>query len=513
MKKDRSYTRRQFLFSGSGPFSALFGRSSWNPDDREIREIRRAMEALVAGIAEAEADAHRPLFHYRPPARWMGDPIGGVFLNGSYHVFFQHNPFENVQGRTHWGHACSRDLVHWEHRPIALAPLREAGETHCFSGVAALDLNGRPVIWYTSVSKNGPRGDTIRPNQQWAAAGSPDLETWSRVPGAALRIGEPGMPRFDDDWRDPSLFHAGGKTYLLLAALLEGEAVVPLFEAVDGSLHDWKYRGILHRAPIDRIPYFERPHLAPIGDRWLLVYSPYRNPEYAIGQFDAASARFIPESHGKIDHGGGEGAGFYAPTVLRDRLGRRIVLGRIRGFKSPIGWDGCMSLPRHLVIDPSGALLQQPLPELRRLRGPYHGAAGLRVKESAQRLEKVDTSTVEIVTEVHGAAGGFSGLRIRDQDGDGGIGIAYDGTSLVVDRQIIPYTRPDPERPLRLHVFADRSVLEVFVDDGFLVVTKVVDPRPQGTALDVFSETEAFFSRLDVWQIHPIWKPDLTPAA
>jgi beta-fructofuranosidase len=102
------------------------------------------------------SDSSRPQFHFRPAAGWLNDPNGPLFWRGWYHVFYQHNPFGETWGNIHWGHARSRDLVRWEHLPIALAPLADRGERHCFSGCAAIAGNDRPVLLYTSIGRASP---------------------------------------------------------------------------------------------------------------------------------------------------------------------------------------------------------------------------------------------------------------------------------------------------------------------------------------------------------------------
>ena len=81
-------------------------------------------------------EKYRPQFHFSPPSGWMNDPNGMFYLNGNYHLFYQHYPDDNVWGPMHWGHAISRNLIHWEEQPIALFPDR-LGDI--FSGSAVVD--------------------------------------------------------------------------------------------------------------------------------------------------------------------------------------------------------------------------------------------------------------------------------------------------------------------------------------------------------------------------------------
>jgi len=92
-------------------------------------------------IAQEQAilrEKYRPQFHFSPTKNWTNDPNGLVFHNGTYHLFFQHNPFGNVWGHMSWGHATSADLVHWKELPVAL---KEENGTMIFSGSAVVDKN------------------------------------------------------------------------------------------------------------------------------------------------------------------------------------------------------------------------------------------------------------------------------------------------------------------------------------------------------------------------------------
>ena len=82
------------------------------------------------------AEPHRPQFHFSPERMWMNDPNGMVYHAGTYHLFYQYHPESTVWGPMHWGHATSKDLLHWEHKPIALYP-DENG--YIFSGSAVFD--------------------------------------------------------------------------------------------------------------------------------------------------------------------------------------------------------------------------------------------------------------------------------------------------------------------------------------------------------------------------------------
>ena len=100
-----------------------------------MRNSLIALFALVT-VVLAQGEPFRPQFHFTPGKNWMNDPNGMVFYEGEWHLFYQYNPHGNTWGHMSWGHAVSRDLVRWEHLPLALA---EENDVMIFSGSAVVD--------------------------------------------------------------------------------------------------------------------------------------------------------------------------------------------------------------------------------------------------------------------------------------------------------------------------------------------------------------------------------------
>jgi len=119
--------------------------------------------------------------------------------------FIKHNPYGDRWDWMHWGHARRKDLVHWEHLPIALWPSVEKGENHCFSGSGFIKDDGSPILFYTSIGHENP--------EHWAALPLDNkLKQWEKHPGNPIVVMEDHGEQFIDDWCDPFLFREGSDT-------------------------------------------------------------------------------------------------------------------------------------------------------------------------------------------------------------------------------------------------------------------------------------------------------------
>lgn len=466
--------------------------------------IARASQGVASAILHAAADPTRPAYHFRPPAQWMNDPNGVIFHEGWYHLFYQHNPYGDTWGHMHWGHARSRDLVEWEHLPIALWPSLELGEEHCFSGCAAVDGLGRPLLIYTSVHR---AGDERPPNEQWAALGDADWVEWQKHPAnPLLALDTHGGPPFGGAWRDPFIFHEAGRTFLVLGAEYEDVAAVALYEAADGTLTQWDYKGLLYQEPRREGRFLECPNFVRIGDRWLLLVSPYSCVEYYVGTFDLETLRFTPETQGILDPGFGEAPNYYATNLLFDAQGQVILLGWVRGFPAGRGWNGCLAVPRILTLGQDGHPRQQPVPALQTLREHQFGVADVTLEADRPLLPPLGGDTLEVQLQLELLDAQVVELQVRlSADGQRAIPIRYDGHTLHVAGTAVSLPAPAP-RLLDLQLFVDKSVLELFACEGRIAVTRVIDAAMEDLDLALVAQTGAArLVALNVWTLRSIW--------
>ncbi len=307
----------------------------------------------------------KPKWHYRPKHNWINDPNGLVQHGGWYHLYYQYNPHGDEWGDIHWGHARSRDLLHWETRPIALMPDASKGELHCFSGGCCKDAEGCPHFFYTSIGRPEDARDCTDGAQQWMADPADEaLDTLIQSDTHALTDAIHG-PMHVRDWRDPCVLRHGKDYLMVLGGSVEGRGCVLLYTSPD--LQTWTYRHILAQSPVaDGIPW-ECPNFFPLGDKFCLIYSPCAEVRVKIGILDA-SLRFHEEREEIVDPAARDG--FYAPQVFRDDAGRTIMLGWMPESDNVPhkGWSGVMSLPRVLTLTADG-LHAAPIPGAESLPG------------------------------------------------------------------------------------------------------------------------------------------------
>ncbi len=322
-------------------------------------------------------DRSRPRLHLLPSSGWLNDPNGLCKIDGTYHVFYQHNPYEPVHSDIHWGHASSTDLLNWTEEPIALTP-RPGGldANGCWSG-CVVDDSGVPTAVYTAV------GDTAQNAQVGLARSDRSLQSWKQEPVGRIR--PPNNPAISEV-RDPFVFTFEGHRYAVQGSGHTTGAPQLLLYACD-DLDDWTYLGPLLTfgdpvaAEVAPANIWECPNLFRLGDRWVIILSLWR---YRDGTDHLAGVRYLvgdlvphgdgllfrAESGGIVDHG----PTFYAPQVLVD--GDRVLLwgwaweGAQRTDEeiAAAGWAGTLTFPRELVLL-EGGLQSRPARELIGLHG------------------------------------------------------------------------------------------------------------------------------------------------
>ena len=455
-------------------------------------------------------DPHRPRYHFMPPANWMNDPNGLIQWRGEYHLFYQHNPEAPGFGRMIWGHALSRDLVHWEHLPHALP----TGESYDKDGVwsgSAIDNNGELTLMYTGVNP-----------QTQCIATSKDGRTFTKHPANPVIPGPPEGLQVTG-FRDPCLWRDGDTFCTLIGSGVAGEGgKALLYRSKD--LQSWDYVGPILTGDHHKTgQMWECPDLFAQNGRHALLVSVNGTTLYFTGSY--AGDEFTEEFQGNTDFGGC----FYAAQTFRDDNGRQIMFGWVweknsEQARMAAGWAGVMSLPRVLNIRDDYRLGMQPAPELQALRQDHHHFDDLTIhSNSANLLKDIKGDCLEIMAEFEMSEATSFGIKVRcsPREAEETL-ISYDRNahSLTVDTSRSSrgahsdddalQVRHAPllletHETLKLHIFLDRSVLEVFAN-GHTCMTTRIYPKLNSQGVDLFARAgNAQLKSLDIWTMKAIW--------
>ena len=476
-------------------------------------------------------EPYRPQYHFTPRRNWMNDPNGPIFYRGEYHLFFQYNPYGDQWGHMSWGHAVSTDLVHWRQRPVALA---EQDGVMIFSGSTVVDwlntsgfCNGAGqsclVAIYTGAAADRQTQNVAYSNDRG--------RTWTKYSG------NPVLDLHLRDFRDPKVFWYKATHRWIMAVSLAAQHKISFFSSPDlkhwAALSDFgpagAVDGVWECPDLFKLPIEGEPGQT----RWVLSVN--LNPggiaggsgnQYFIGRFDGS--KFISETGPHQALWADYGKDFYASTSFAEIPGnRRIWIGWLDNWeyasRTPTHpWRGTQSIPRVLTLrrSPGGLrLVQRPVEELRRLRAMHLTVAASDIAAANQELKNKQASgdALEISAEMDAGSASTVGIKVLAGDHEEtAIGADLESHTVFVDRthsgdasfsagfpgrQSGPLERTDGKHVL-LHVFVDRSSVEVFANRGETVISDLVFPSRGSRAIKMYSvggKTRRV--KLDVWRL------------
>ncbi|WP_395403292.1 glycoside hydrolase family 32 protein [Arthrobacter sp. UC242_113] len=496
------------------------------------------LDAIRPETAPAETSRFRPAIHFTARDTWLNDPNGLVFHDGMYHLFFQNNPYGNVWGNMSWGHATSRDLLHWTEHPVAIA----CDETEdIFSGSVVVDHGntsglGTPearalVAIYTSAYKAGSQHSGT---QAQSLAYSTDAGmTWRKY------AGNPVLTRNSAHFRDPKVFRYRGDQdacWVMVAVEAQHQKVV-LYRSED--LKSWEFMSDFGPANADAGEW-ECPDLFPLpvdghpeNTKWVLIVNV--NPgavaggsggQYFVGHFDGV--RFVPDACSLPAPAGirvlGDSAA--AAATLQQCLwldwgrdcyasvsfsnapdDRRIIIGWMNNWdyanELPTApWRSSMTIARELrltAVNSSARLVQQPvLADLCAGEEPTSAqnlmdAGTFELQDSVFRLPDAVPGRAQVIEAeiLPGDAGQVTCHLFGKGDGSAGTVLSYNAATaeLVLDRrrsgntgfhEKFPSVESAPlqleDGALKLHIVVDHCSVEVFAQGGKVVLTDLVFP-------------------------------------
>ncbi len=453
-------------------------------------------------------EKYRPRFHFSPEAHWMNDPNGLVYYQGEYHLFYQYYPDSTVWGPMHWGHAVSKDLVHWQHLPIALYP---DSNGYIFSGSVVVDKNNSSgfqkgktaplVAIFTYHNMEGERSGRNNFQTQGIAYSTDKGRTWSKYTGNPV-IKNPGAR----DFRDPKvMWHTASQQWILtLAAGNE----IRFYRSAD--LKHWEHCGSFGADQGEHSGVWECPDLMEIAtgqnsSKWVLLVSIGKGApnggsgtQYFVGQFDGKTFHNDNKEETRlwVDYGTDNYAGV---TWSNTPDQRHIFLGWMSNWQyaqqvPTQPWRSAMTIPRELQLKQTDAglrLISRPVSETRLLRKQKNPVSLQENKSYALSQNELVLTYPEPLSANRSPV-----IELSNHNGEKLL-IGYDPDKAVffIDRRkmknqnfsaafpgfhIAP--RQSKNQTITLHLFIDQSSVELFADNGSVVMTDLFFPE------EVFSD-------------------------
>lgn len=412
------------------------------------------------------------LLHLHAPDHWVNDPNGFLYYRGQYHLFYQYFPYAAAWGTMHWGHAVSRDLVHWQHQGLALFPTIREDQNGCFSG-SAVEQDGEMVLFYTGVRYVTPNPRNIHlsldgkmeSNQLTIrSADGFSFDNWQGKQVAVPAITHPEVGDFSDT-RDPKVWRGKNGWYLMLGSTVRREGRVLLYQSQD--LKHWEYRS---QAGLDASYgwMWECPnYVGTSGGEVLLVsamgFCPNgETPDSVVACFpvhfrEESCTMEISKRYQLLDYG----RDLYAPQTTLDEQGRPVLIAWVR-MPKPVeeGWIGMFSAPR-LVEVRKGRICFPLHPNVRQacscpISHPNQAhPAGYRARFSLEEGEWVN----------------LGGFEIACREGR----ICTDRTAVYPKDTPGPYRCQTPALDRwEVEVLAEEHLVEVFVNDGEYTISNAV---------------------------------------
>jgi fructan beta-fructosidase len=438
----------------------------------------------------------RPQLHFTALKGWINDPNGLVFQDGEYHLFFQHNPTGTRWGNIHWGHAVSRDLVHWEQVEEALAPDRlgqmwSGSATVDWKNTSGLGTGSKPpiVVIYTATK---PWVGKLA--VQCIAASNDRGRTLVKYPG------NPVLPRIAAVNRDPKVIWHEPTGSWIMALFLDGHDFA-LFTSP--NLREWERVDDVAMPGTWECPdFFELPLDGDPGNtRWVFWAA---DGMYRLGTFDgrhfAAGTEPLQAEYGT----NGYAAQTWSDIPPED--GRRIQISWMRGGKYPrMPFNGQLSFPVELTLRslPEGPrLCRMPVREIELLRRETRRFDGTRLEPGVSLVPEVSgdlfdiEASVEFGSKTEDLVVCVRGTELRYSVGEGAFSC--------LGRKI---PAPTLERRLSLRLLVDRTSLELFVPPGRVSASFCFLPESHGAPMEfAISGGGAVLSTLVVHELESAWR-------
>lgn len=459
---------------------------------------------LSDDYAVHNVEKYRPVFHHTPEYGWMNDPNGMFYHDGVYHLYYQFNPYGSMWGNMHWGHSSSRDLINWEHHPVAIAPDQWGT---IFSGSAVVDMDNTSgfgenavVAMYTSCS--------LTQKQSIAYSNDGGL-TFTKYEGNPV-VTAP------QECRDPKVFwnDETGCWNCVLVSPLEYEAW--FYSSPD--LKNWTKESEFGGHGITSA-IWECPDMVRVSDpetgvtKWVLIIN--INPggpaggsatQYFVGDFDGKT--FVCDSEPEVVNWLDYGKDHYA-TVSWSHApeGRAMVIAWMSNWQyanqlPTMQFRSANSLARDLTLtkdaDGNYRVCVLPSKEMEAMRTADPLATSFRAGKKGKVVD-LPAELVELDIRFTAHEDSKVIFRLSNDQGEHA-DLTYADGSYVFDRSesgitdfsndfAVPTESPaSPGKEQHVRMIIDVSSVEIFDGNGWWVMTNLVYPATPYNKVEVISE-------------------------
>ncbi|MBP1040992.1 glycoside hydrolase family 32 protein [Vagococcus sp. BWB3-3] len=458
------------------------------------------------------------------PVGWINDPNGFVYFQGEYHLFYQHYPYDSQWGPMHWGHAKSKDLIHWQELPVALAPDQVYDKDGCFSG-SAIEKDGLLYLFYTGhVVEKGVTYQT-----QCLAISTDGIHFEKSANNPVIDAQNLGDKGDIHDFRDPKVIQHDEAYYMVVATkTASDEGRILMYRSAD--LLTWDFYSILLQGNKDQGIMWECPDLFHLDGQDVLILSPiqikqagleYQNISSTmacLGQMNWQTGELKVETFHEMDFG----FDFYAPQTTLDAKNRRVMIAWMQMWDRNMPthelghhWAGSMTLPRELHVR-EGRLIQKPVSDYYRELEYLYGFENISVEAKPVTFHKLikDNTYLHLVVDLSQTAS-FE-IHFAKSKNEGII-YSYDATTSefslsreksgyqITGKEAQPLNKrrvkvPLIDNQLVLEVFRDTSSVEVFIN-GLATMTSTFYEIEKGEDISFVASEKAVIGSFEVGRV------------
>ena len=495
----------------------------------QARQLQMDSMKLSNTFDVSNREKYRPLYHHTPLYGWMNDPNGMVYKDGEYHLFYQYNPYGSMWGNMHWGHSVSRDLVNWEHLPVAI---ERDSMGHIFSGSSIVDFNnsagfgkGAIISFYTSASGNG--------QVQCMAYSTDNGRTFTKYDKNPVLKPIDGIK----DFRDPKVlwYEPDQKWVMLVSAFKE----MRFYSSTD--LKEWTFMSAFGDGYGVKPSMFECPDFFQLpvdGDvdhkKWALIVNV--NPgcifggsatQYFVGDFDGK--QFTCDTKPEVVKWLDWGKDHYA-TVTFSNTGNRVIAvpwmsnWQYANVVPTLQFRSANGLPRELTMYKEGKdvyLAANPVKEVEKLRVDSAKIDNFEYEQGHSMDANVhnDSGAYEIDLILEQGNASVAGFKLKNVKGeyvdiyintkDGKVYMDRTNSGMTNFSQkefaIATWAKLHERNAHSFQIFVDKSSIEMFVDGGKIAMTNLVFPSIPYNNIEFHAEGgKAAVKNMTVYKLNAI---------